>query len=205
MVKTMTPQQMQSRKVHFAGKNEDVPICFGLKSNPSHIELRVTRNTKDVTCYNCQRKLNKARYTRPDLQIKLSKIYAILGRNKDFEAAQTIHDAMNRLRELEMLVEAKEIVKATPQQELIFQPPDDYKDDKVFIKIRQLVHEHSGIELNKIKSESRFVADLGEDSLDTVEIIMMIEEEFEMEIPDEDAERISTVGDAVDYVKKRID
>ena len=53
--------------------------------------------------------------------------------------------------------------------------------------------------------ESGFVDDLGADSLDLVELIMALEEEFDMEIPDEDAEKITTVGDVVDYIKSRVD
>lgn len=202
----MNQHQMQNRKVHLVGKNSDVPICSGLKSPPSHIELRTTRNLKDVTCYNCQRKLNKAKYQRPDLQIKLGKIYARLGRTKQFDDAQTIHEAMNRLRDLEMIVEAKEIMKSTPQQELelnIMDYENEVELKKVFIKVRQLVGEHLNESIEKIKPESRFIADLGADSLDTVEIIMMLEEEFELEIPDEDAEKIITVRDAVDYIHIR--
>jgi acyl carrier protein len=71
----------------------------------------------------------------------------------------------------------------------------------VFEKVRDIIAEQLGIEAGDIKMESSFVDDLGADSLDIVELIMALEEEFNMEIPDEEAEKISTVGDVVEYIK----
>ena len=62
--------------------------------------------------------------------------------------------------------------------------------------------EQLGVEPEQVKPEAQFVNDLGADSLDTVELIMALEEEFECEIPDEDAEKITTVQQAIDYVTK---
>lgn len=67
-------------------------------------------------------------------------------------------------------------------------------------RVRKIVAEQLGVNEGDIKSESSFVDDLGADSLDTVELVMALEEEFECEIPDEDAEKITTVQQAVDYV-----
>ncbi len=75
----------------------------------------------------------------------------------------------------------------------------------MFEKIRERIAEQLSIEEDEIKMESSFVDDLGADSLDIVELIMALEEEFDIEIPDEDAEKISTVGDVVEYIKARVE
>lgn len=77
-------------------------------------------------------------------------------------------------------------------------------DDAVFKRIKGIIAEQLGLEEGEVALESSFLDDLGADSLDIVELIMAFEEEFELEIPDEDAERIATVGDAVDYIQERI-
>lgn len=71
----------------------------------------------------------------------------------------------------------------------------------VFEKIKSIIADQLGVEESEIKTEASFVDDLGADSLDIVELIMALEEEFDIEIPDEDAEKIATVGDIVDYIK----
>ncbi|MDU4889067.1 MAG: acyl carrier protein [Clostridium sp.] len=75
----------------------------------------------------------------------------------------------------------------------------------MFGKVRAKIAEQLSIDENEITMESGFVDDLGADSLDIVELIMALEEEFDMEIPDEDAEKITTVGDVVEYIKARVD
>jgi len=77
-------------------------------------------------------------------------------------------------------------------------------DDPILQKVRQLIAEQLGLEEDEITPESSFLDDLGADSLDLVELIMAFEEEYELEIPDEDAERIATVGDAVEYIRQRV-
>ncbi|MEY3121662.1 MAG: hypothetical protein RI993_487 [Pseudomonadota bacterium] len=67
-------------------------------------------------------------------------------------------------------------------------------------RIKKIVAEQLGVKEEEIKNESSFVNDLGADSLDTVELVMALEEEFECEIPDEQAEKINTVQEAIDYV-----
>jgi acyl carrier protein len=67
-------------------------------------------------------------------------------------------------------------------------------------RVRKIVAEQLGVNEGDIKIESSFVDDLGADSLDTVELVMALEEEFECEIPDEEAEKITTVKQAIDYV-----
>ena len=69
-----------------------------------------------------------------------------------------------------------------------------------FDKVKEVIIDKLGIEDSKIESGSSFVDDLGADSLDTVELIMQLEEEFGIEIPDEDAEKITTVGAALEYI-----
>jgi len=72
----------------------------------------------------------------------------------------------------------------------------------IFEKVKEIVVEQLGVNLEDLSLQSSFIDDLGADSLDIVELIMALEEEFNLEISDEDAEKISTVGDAVDYIKK---
>ena len=67
-------------------------------------------------------------------------------------------------------------------------------------RVKKIVAEQLGVKEEEVKHESSFVDDLGADSLDTVELVMALEEEFETEIPDEEAEKISTVQTAIDYV-----
>ena len=67
-------------------------------------------------------------------------------------------------------------------------------------RVKKIVAEQLGVNESEIKTESSFVDDLGADSLDTVELVMALEEEFECEIPDEEAEKITTVQQAIDYV-----
>ena len=69
-------------------------------------------------------------------------------------------------------------------------------------RIRAIIVEKLGVDENDITREASFTNDLGADSLDTVELIMEFEKEFDLTIPDEDAEQIGTVGDAVDYVSR---
>jgi acyl carrier protein len=71
----------------------------------------------------------------------------------------------------------------------------------VFEKVKKIIVEQLGVEEDDIAMESSFIDDLGADSLDIVELIMALEEEFDIEIPDNEAEKITTVGDAVDYIK----
>jgi acyl carrier protein len=71
----------------------------------------------------------------------------------------------------------------------------------IFEKVKDIVAEQLGVDLEEINMESSFVDDLGADSLDIVELIMALETEFDLEIPDEDAEKISTVSDVVNYIK----
>lgn len=72
----------------------------------------------------------------------------------------------------------------------------------VFEKVKKLIVEQLGVEEDDIAMESSFIDDLGADSLDIVELIMALEEEFNLEIPDSQAEKIATVGDAVTYIKE---
>ena len=69
-------------------------------------------------------------------------------------------------------------------------------------RVKKIIAEQLGVNEAEIKTESSFVDDLGADSLDTVELVMAFEEEFDLEIPDEDAEKITTVGDAISYIKE---
>ena len=68
-------------------------------------------------------------------------------------------------------------------------------------RVTKLVCEQLGVKEEEVTSEASFVEDLGADSLDTVELVMALEEEFETEIPDEDAEKITTVKEAIDYIE----
>ena len=69
-------------------------------------------------------------------------------------------------------------------------------------KVKSIIAEQLGVGEDEIKAESAFIEDLGADSLDIVELVMAMEEEFEIEIPDEEAENIKTVGDAIKYINQ---
>lgn len=73
--------------------------------------------------------------------------------------------------------------------------------EEVFDKVKEIIVEQLGVAENTVTSEASFIDDLGADSLDIVELIMELEEEFDMEIPDADAEKIVTVNDVVEYIK----
>jgi acyl carrier protein len=68
-------------------------------------------------------------------------------------------------------------------------------------KVKSIIVEQLGVDANEVTPEASFVDDLGADSLDTVELVMALEEHFDIQIPDEDAEKIVTVGDAIQYIK----
>ncbi|MEQ1679319.1 MAG: acyl carrier protein [Nitrospira sp.] len=70
-------------------------------------------------------------------------------------------------------------------------------------RVKKIIAEQLGVEAEEVTPEASFVEDLGADSLDTVELVMALEEEFSIEIPDEDAEKILTVGKALDYIKEK--
>ena len=74
--------------------------------------------------------------------------------------------------------------------------------DKTIEIVRNLIAESLGVSQDEIVPAASFIEDLGADSLDIVELVMAIEKEFDLEIPDEDAERISTVQDAIDYINE---
>jgi acyl carrier protein len=69
-------------------------------------------------------------------------------------------------------------------------------------RVKEIIVNELGVEAEKVTKEASFVEDLGADSLDTVELVMAFEEEFGMEIPDEDAEQLQTVGDAIRYIEE---
>ena len=71
-------------------------------------------------------------------------------------------------------------------------------------RVKSIVVNQLGVKEEEIKNESKFIDDLGADSLDTVELVMALEEEFETEIPDEEAEKITTVQQAVDYINNNL-
>ncbi len=72
-----------------------------------------------------------------------------------------------------------------------------------FTKIKELIVEQLGVEADKVKPEASFIDDLGADSLDIVELIMAIEEEFDLEVPDEEAEKLKTVQDVISYLESK--
>jgi acyl carrier protein len=71
-------------------------------------------------------------------------------------------------------------------------------------KIKSIIAEQLGVKVEEVTPQASFIDDLGADSLDTVELIMALEEEFNVEIPDEDAEKMTTVGDAIKYVEEKV-
>ncbi len=71
-------------------------------------------------------------------------------------------------------------------------------------KVKEIIADQLGVEIEKLTNDAKFVDDLGADSLDVVELIMAFEEEFGIEIPDEDAEKIQTVGDVINYLSQKV-
>lgn len=72
-------------------------------------------------------------------------------------------------------------------------------------RVRKIVVEQLGVKEDELKNDASFVDDLGADSLDTVELVMALEEEFETEIPDEEAEKITTIQQAIDYIEQHLE
>ena len=72
-------------------------------------------------------------------------------------------------------------------------------------KVKEIVSEQMGVEKSEISSETSFVNDLNADSLDTVELVMELEDEFDMSIPDEEAEKLQTIGTAVEFIEKHVE
>jgi acyl carrier protein len=70
-------------------------------------------------------------------------------------------------------------------------------------KVKSIIAEQLGVKKEEVTDEAKFIDDLGADSLDTVELVMALEEEFGIEIPDEDAEKMATVGEAVKYIEQK--
>ena len=70
-------------------------------------------------------------------------------------------------------------------------------------KVKAIVAEQFGVKIEEVKEDAKFIDDLGADSLDTVELVMALEEEFGAEIPDEDAEKLTTVGEAIKYIDEK--
>jgi acyl carrier protein len=79
------------------------------------------------------------------------------------------------------------------------------KTNEIEARVKKIVVEQLGVKDEEVTTDASFVDDLGADSLDTVELVMALEEEFETEIPDEDAEKIITIKDAVNYIVERME
>lgn len=76
--------------------------------------------------------------------------------------------------------------------------------DEIIVKLRRIIVNQLGVDDDEVTMDADFVDDLGADSLDSVEVLMEVEEQFGLEIPDDDADTVRTVKDAVDYVEKRL-
>lgn len=76
--------------------------------------------------------------------------------------------------------------------------------EEIFEKVKAIIVEQLGVAEASVEMESSFIDDLGADSLDIVELVMALEEEFDLEIPDSDAEKVVTVGDVVEYIKENV-
>lgn len=76
--------------------------------------------------------------------------------------------------------------------------------EEVFEKVKAIIVEQLGVSETAVTMEASFIDDLGADSLDIVELVMALEEEFDLEIPDADAEKVVTVGDVVEYIKENV-
>jgi acyl carrier protein len=76
--------------------------------------------------------------------------------------------------------------------------------DELFAKVKEIVADKLSIGEDQVTEEASFIDDLGADSLDTVELVMALEDEFDLDIPDEEAEKLTTVGKAMDYVLQKV-
>ena len=76
--------------------------------------------------------------------------------------------------------------------------------EEVFEKVKKVIVDQLGVSESSVTMEASFIDELGADSLDIVELVMALEEEFDIEIPDSDAEKVVTVGDVVDYIKENV-
>jgi len=85
----------------------------------------------------------------------------------------------------------------------VFNLKKEEQMSEVAEKVKSIVSEQLGVKMEEVKEEAKFIDDLGADSLDTVELVMALEEEFGAEIPDEDAEKMTTVGEAVKYIEEK--
>jgi acyl carrier protein len=83
-----------------------------------------------------------------------------------------------------------------PEEVLMSKPVDE--------RVKEIICDNLGVRPDEVLPEAKFIEDLNADSLDTVELVMAFEEEFGLEIPDEDAEKITTVGDAIRYIKEKV-
>lgn len=77
--------------------------------------------------------------------------------------------------------------------------------EEILEKVVQIVGDQMGVDQAEISADTSFIDDLNADSLDTVELVMELEDEFDMSIPDEEAEKLKTIGDAVEYVEKQLE
>ncbi len=76
--------------------------------------------------------------------------------------------------------------------------------EEIFEKVKAIIVEQLGVAETSVEMDASFIDDLGADSLDIVELVMALEEEFDLEIPDSDAEKVVTVGDVVEYIKENV-
>jgi acyl carrier protein len=81
--------------------------------------------------------------------------------------------------------------------------PPDKLTEKLALRVKEIIAEQLGVKIEEVTEETRFIDDLGADSLDLVELVMAFEEEFKIEIPDEEATRIKSVTDAIMYINRR--
>ncbi|MDW8165794.1 MAG: acyl carrier protein [Elusimicrobiota bacterium] len=79
-----------------------------------------------------------------------------------------------------------------------------HMSEDIAAKVKNIIAESLGVDINEVTENASFVNDLGADSLDNVELVMTLEEQFGIEIPDEDAEKIQTVGQAIEYIKNKL-
>lgn len=76
------------------------------------------------------------------------------------------------------------------------------EDNQIESKVKDIIVEQLGVNADQVSPEAKFIEDLGADSLDTVELIMALEEEFSIEVPDEEAEKLTSVGDVIKYIEE---
>lgn len=171
---------------------------------------RRTTEEKEVTCLICARAIQAQRASptsvtkaKDPLMAALSQLKGQCSQRRDWKTAKLIEDTIKRLQQAESKLAASLPTDNSPTPEKLPDVPADV-DSQLWRRLRAVVVSMLGVRPEEVQPEARFVGDLGADSLDTIEIIMAIEEEFRIEIPDEEAEKVLSVQEAYQVILQKL-